>query len=97
MELIGYKQLERTRRCVLRAISEHQHCSSRDSRTVLGTKRGGNRIHWAVVKGVVAYSAWNYMPQEALSGIKIILILIYLLTAIGLSPGDSTHLHTNNT
>jgi hypothetical protein len=23
--------------------------------------------------------------------------LIYLLTAIGLSPGDSTHLHTNNT
>jgi hypothetical protein len=25
------------------------------------------------------------------------LILIYLLTAIGLSPGGSTHLHTNNT
>jgi hypothetical protein len=24
-------------------------------------------------------------------------ILIYLLTAIGLSPGGSTHLHTNNT
>jgi hypothetical protein len=23
--------------------------------------------------------------------------LIYLLTAIGLSPGGSTHLHTNNT
>jgi len=23
--------------------------------------------------------------------------MIYLLTAIGLSPGDSTHLHTNNT
>jgi hypothetical protein len=26
-----------------------------------------------------------------------ILIMIYLLTAIGLSPGGSTHLHTNNT
>jgi hypothetical protein len=26
-----------------------------------------------------------------------ILILIYLLTAVGLSPGGSTHLHTNNT
>jgi len=26
-----------------------------------------------------------------------ILILIYLLTATGLSPGGSTHLHTNNT
>ena len=25
------------------------------------------------------------------------MIFIYLLTAIGLSPGDSTHLHTNNT
>jgi hypothetical protein len=24
-------------------------------------------------------------------------LLIYLLTAIGLSPGGSTHLHTNNT
>jgi len=23
--------------------------------------------------------------------------LIYLLTAVGLSPGGSTHLHTNNT
>jgi len=27
----------------------------------------------------------------------IVLILIYLLTAIGLSPGTSTHLRTNNT
>jgi hypothetical protein len=26
-----------------------------------------------------------------------VLILIYLLTAVGLSPGGSTHLHTNNT
>jgi len=24
-------------------------------------------------------------------------MMIYLLTAIGLSPGGSTHLHTNNT
>jgi len=24
-------------------------------------------------------------------------LMIYLLTAIGLSPGGSTHLHTNNT
>jgi len=23
--------------------------------------------------------------------------MIYLLTAVGLSPGGSTHLHTNNT
>jgi len=28
---------------------------------------------------------------------ELALILIYLLTAIGLSPGGSTHLHTNNT
>jgi hypothetical protein len=27
----------------------------------------------------------------------LLLLLIYLLTAIGLSPGGSTHLHTNNT
>jgi hypothetical protein len=27
----------------------------------------------------------------------IIIIIIYLLTAVGLSPGGSTHLHTNNT
>jgi hypothetical protein len=27
----------------------------------------------------------------------IIFIIIYLLTAIGLSPVGSTHLHTNNT
>jgi len=26
-----------------------------------------------------------------------IMILIYLLTVVGLSPGGSTHLHTNNT
>jgi len=29
--------------------------------------------------------------------ILLTLILIYLLTAIGLLPGGSTHLHTNNT
>jgi hypothetical protein len=29
--------------------------------------------------------------------IFIIIIIIYLLTAIGLSPGGITHLHTNNT
>jgi hypothetical protein len=27
----------------------------------------------------------------------LILILIYLSTAVGLTPGGSTHLHTNNT
>ena len=27
----------------------------------------------------------------------VVLYLIYLLTAIGLLPGGSTHLHTNNT
>ena len=52
MALVGYKQLQRTRRCVLCTITEHQHCSSRDSRTVLGTKIGGNRIHLGAVKGV---------------------------------------------
>jgi len=29
--------------------------------------------------------------------IKVVLDMIYLLNAIGLSPGGSTHLHTNNT
>jgi flagellar basal body-associated protein FliL len=29
--------------------------------------------------------------------VYIIIIIIYVLTAIGLSPGGSTHLHTNNT
>jgi hypothetical protein len=28
---------------------------------------------------------------------KYIFDMIYLLTAVGLSPGGSTHLHTNNT
>jgi len=27
----------------------------------------------------------------------MIYYMIYLLTAVGLSPGGSTHLHTNNT
>jgi hypothetical protein len=34
-------------------------------------------------------------PQEQKN--KLIYEMIYLLTAIGLSPGGSTHLHTNNT
>jgi hypothetical protein len=29
--------------------------------------------------------------------IKVVFDMIYLLNAIGLSPGGSTHLHTNNT
>jgi hypothetical protein len=33
---------------------------------------------------------------SAASGIDID-VFIYLLTAVGLSPGGSTHLHTNNT
>jgi len=39
--------------------------------------------------------AWVSVDHSAL-GIGI-MIIIYLLTAIGLSPGGSTHLHTNNT
>jgi len=31
------------------------------------------------------------------TNITLILVLIYLLTATGLSPGGSTHLHTNST
>jgi len=27
----------------------------------------------------------------------LLLVIIYLLTAVGLSPGGSTHLHTNST
>jgi hypothetical protein len=30
-------------------------------------------------------------------GLRSRYLLIYLLTAVGLSPGGSTHLHTNNT
>jgi len=50
---------------------------------------------------------YNYLYQPDVHGsvhnninyleISILLILIYLLTAIGLSPGGSTHLQTNNT
>ena len=35
-------------------------------------------------------------PQHFTS-CRFLYIFIYLLTAIGLSPGGSTHLHTNNT
>jgi hypothetical protein len=41
----------------------------------------------------------NY-PEESVQyfyNIRRIEILIYLLTAVGLSPGGSTHLYTNNT
>jgi hypothetical protein len=31
------------------------------------------------------------------TGRTVLIIIIYLLTAIGLSPDGSTHLHTNNT
>jgi hypothetical protein len=37
---------------------------------------------------------FNYYYSRTLEDI---IIIIYLLTAIGLSPGGSTHLHTNNT
>ena len=42
----------------------------------------------------------NYMssiPVQHHSYLHYTVYDIYLLTAIGLSPGDSTHLHTNNT
>jgi hypothetical protein len=42
------------------------------------------------------YKATCFGPIGPSSGL-IIIIIIYLLTAIGLSPGGSTHLHTNNT
>ena len=38
-----------------------------------------------------------YNIRSLYTFVGFITILIYLLTAIGLSPGGSTHLHTNNT
>jgi len=37
-----------------------------------------------------------FKPAVFFEVLKAYLILIYLLTAVGLSPGGSTHLHTNN-
>jgi hypothetical protein len=48
----------------------------------LRTGAGGNRII-----GNVAICLLNYTASNN---------IIYLLTAVGLSPGGSTHLHTNN-
>jgi hypothetical protein len=39
-----------------------------------------------------SFGTWILFPDYIVT-----LILIYLLTAIGLSPGGSTHLHTGNT
>jgi len=39
----------------------------------------------------------SYFEFIRLAGVEYNDIMIYLLTAIGLSPGGSTHLHTNNT
>jgi hypothetical protein len=41
----------------------------------------------------VSTGLYHIFPHYLINGT----ILIYLLTAIGLSPGDNTHLHTNNT
>jgi hypothetical protein len=49
-----------------------------------------NHLYQFDVHGSV-HNKMNYLE------ILILLILINLLTAIGLSPGGSTHLHTNNT
>ena len=37
----------------------------------------------------------DMLPQQYYK--EKVILYIYLLTAIGLSPGGSTHLHTNNT
>ena len=41
----------------------------------------------------------HLVPSSSVSTYEGMLLndMIYLLTAIGLSPGGSTHLHTNNT
>jgi hypothetical protein len=39
----------------------------------------------------------NFARTVAFYNLRDIWYMIYLLTAIGLSPGGSTHLHTNNT
>jgi hypothetical protein len=51
-------------------------------------------IHFCISSGPCILS---HEHRNAVSCIYSILILIYLLTAIGLSPGGSTHLNTNNT
>jgi hypothetical protein len=50
-----------------------------------GLKKGRRGVGWGLERNVFLKAYLN------------IFYFIYLLTAIGLSPGGSTHLHTNNT
>jgi hypothetical protein len=43
------------------------------------------------------YGMFSMRLCKQSSGLKDVLILLYLSTAIGLTPGGSTHLHINNT
>ena len=56
---------------------------------------------WAVEIGLkintVKSKAISFTRDRVKNSLGYCLDVIYLLTAIGLSPGGSTHLHTNNT
>jgi hypothetical protein len=75
-------------------------------RKVFGGKdrKGGKAGEICVMRGIVIGSAYSMLCGlggthwgEEKDIIIIIIIIIYLSTAIGLSPGGSTHLRTNNT
>jgi hypothetical protein len=40
---------------------------------------------------------WRHVLSDWFRNVDLCILFIYSLTAIGLSPGGSTHLHTNNT
>jgi hypothetical protein len=56
-----------------------------------------NHIHNDKKRTKLYNSDWNLVMIFRILPFLLITILTYLLTAIGLSPGGSTHLHTNNT
>jgi hypothetical protein len=55
---------------------------------------------WYICAGDKRMKTFNFYDASfGELGLKYLILydMIYLLTAIGLSPGGSTHLHTNNT
>jgi hypothetical protein len=52
---------------------------------------------WKAEKCLTVFDLNNNSYFECLAGVEYNDIMIYLLTATGLSPGGSTHLQTNNT
>jgi hypothetical protein len=51
----------------------------------------------AEVKNEWSYTSTQHVALRCVQGQLYVYDMIYLLTAIGLSLGGSTHLHTNNT